>query len=68
VHSGVIPLSGVGGHDTEVTPRPLDPLTAVHVQPLRLAITEDHRLYFSLCNMSQSNMSYWQIYRTVSEN
>lgn len=43
MHSGVIPLSGVRGHAAEVTLVLLDPLTAAHVQPLRLAITEESR-------------------------
>ena len=38
-HSAVVPLSGGGGHVAEVTLELLDPLTAHHVQPLRLPIT-----------------------------
>lgn len=38
MHSGVVPLSGLRGHVAEVAVVLLDPLTAVHVQPLRLSI------------------------------
>lgn len=41
MHSGVVPLSGVRGQVAEVTLMLLDPLAAVYIQPLRLAVTEE---------------------------
>lgn len=38
MHSGIVPLSGDGGHVAEVAPQLLNALTARHVQPIRLAV------------------------------
>lgn len=43
MHSGIVPLSGVRGHVAEVTLELPDALTACHIQPVRLSITEEQR-------------------------
>lgn len=43
MHSGIVPLSGDGGHVAEVAPQLLDALTARHVQPIRLAVAGEQK-------------------------